>query len=57
MNEFLMRAIKIIRNQTGRGMYECKIAFEQTHSIKGAIDQLKHQPRPLMHKSYDGQVI
>ena len=47
----------IIPNQTGRGMYECKIAFEQTHSIKGAIDQLKRQPRPLMRKSYDGQVI
>lgn len=57
MNEFLMRAVKIIRSQTGAGLYEAKLAFEQTHSVKGAINQLKCQPWMSTSKSYDGQII
>ena len=57
MNEFLFRILKIIRSQTGAGLYDAKLAFEQTHSIKGAIDLIRNQPRKRIRKTYDGQVI
>ena len=57
MNEFLFRIFKIIRSQTGAGFRDCKFAFEQTHSIKGAINLIRNQPRKVIRKTYDGQVI
>ena len=57
MNEFLFRILKIIRSQTGAGFRDCKFAFEQTHSIKGAIDLIRNQPRKVIRKTYDGQDI
>lgn len=58
MNEFTLRAVKIIRNQTGLGLMECKEAFDKTHSIKGAIDLLRTTFRnKYCLLRYDGQII
>lgn len=44
MNEFYLRALQAIRNQTYVGLHECKVAFDKTHSIKGAIDYIRKNP-------------
>lgn len=41
MNMFLERVIKLIKLQTGATDTECKIAFDKTKSIQGAIQYIR----------------
>lgn len=42
MNAFLNRALLQIKEQTGVDMLICKIAFDKTHSINGAIKYIRN---------------